>query len=87
MDLANMVKTQRHAKTEFDPKKHLAYSPPSKVYSMSDIKLKDSPLSSFAVSEPFRLFSPAAVERMREEIFQPQVMENYKYSSNLAPAQ
>lgn len=53
---------------------------------MSDLKLKDSPLSSFAVSEPFRLFSPSAVQRMREEIFQPQV-QKYQVSSNLAAAQ
>ena len=70
----------------FDPKKHVAFTPPSKIFSMSDIKLKNSPLSSFAVSEPFQLFSPEAVERMREEIFKPQV-QKYQVSSNLAAAQ
>ena len=70
----------------FDPKKHVTFTPPSKTLSMSDIKLKDSPLSSFAVSEPFQLFSPEAVKRMREEIFQPQV-KKYQVSSNLAAAQ
>ena len=70
----------------FDPKKHVAFTPPSNTLSMSDIKLKDSPLSSFAVSEPFQLFSPEAVERMREEIFKPQV-KKYQVSSNLAAAQ
>ena len=73
--------------TGFNAKKHLAFTPPSKTYSMSDIKLKDSPISSFAVSEPFQLFSSEAVERFREEIFKPSVMNKYKYSSNLAPAQ
>ena len=71
----------------FDPKKHLAFTGMPKTISMSEIKLKDSPLSGFAVSEPFQLFSPQAVETMREEIFKPEVMDNYKYSSNLAPAQ
>ena len=71
----------------FNPEKHLAFIPPSKIYSMSDIQLKDSPLSFVAVSEPFRLFSTKAVELMRDEIFQPQVLEKYKYCSNLAPAQ
>ena len=71
----------------FDPKKHLAFTDMPKTISMSDIKLKDSPLSSFAVSEPFQLFSPQAVDSMRKEIFKPEVMNNYKYSSNIAPAQ
>lgn len=70
----------------FDPKRHVAFTPPSKTFSMSNIEQEDSPLSSFAVSEPFRLFSPEAVERMREEIFQPQV-QKYQVSSNLAAAQ
>lgn len=67
----------------FDPKRHVAFTPPSKAFSMSNIEQEDSPLSSFAVSEPFRLFSPEAVERMREEIFQPQV-QKYQVSSNLS---
>lgn len=88
-DLANMMKSPLQLKNDssFDPKKHLEFNPPSKVYSMNDIKLKNSPLSSFAVSEPFQLFTLEAVERMREEIFKPVVLENYKYSSNLAAAQ
>ena len=88
-DLANMMKSPLQLKnaSSFDAKKHLQFIPPSKVYSMNDIKLKNSPLSSFAVSEPFQLFTLEAVERMREEIFKPVVLENYKYSSNLAAAQ
>ena len=88
-DVAEMMKSPLQLKDDssFVAKKHLAFSPPSKVYSMNDIKLKDSPLSSFAVSEPFQLFTLEAVERMREEIFKPVVLENYKYSSNLAAAQ
>lgn len=73
--------------TGFDPKKHLAFISMPKTISMADIKLKDSPLSGFAVSEPFQLFTPQAVENMRQEIFKPDVMDNYKYTSNLAPAQ
>ncbi|KAL9129910.1 MAG: hypothetical protein Q9217_001758 [Psora testacea] len=71
----------------FDPKKHIDFKPPSKVYSMSDIKLADSPISGFAVSEPFQLFTPEAVQCMRAEIFKPKVMNNFQYSSNLAHCQ
>lgn len=73
--------------TEFDPKKHIDFEGFPKTYKMSDIKLKDSPLSSFAVSEPFKLFTPEAVRLMRAEIFKPEVMENFQYSSNLASCQ
>ena len=72
---------------EFQPKKHIDFKPPSKIYTMSDIKLADSPISNFAVSEPFQLFTPEAVQRMRSEIFKPAVMKNFKYSSNLAQSQ
>ena len=86
-NLTTNLKTQLQPKdTAFDPKKHIAFTPPTNILSMSDLKLKDSPLSSFAVSEPFRLFSPSAVQHMREEIFQPQV-QKYQVSSNLAAAQ
>ncbi|KAG8525468.1 uncharacterized protein KY384_009112 [Bacidia gigantensis] len=71
----------------FDPQKHIDFKPPSKCYTMNDIKLRDSPLSGFAVSEPFQLFTPEAVKRMRAEIFSPEVMENFSYASNLAECQ
>lgn len=72
---------------EFAPEKHIDFKEPSRTYSMSDIKLKDSPLSSFAVSEPFQLFTSEAVQLMRNEIFKPEVMDNFQYSSNLASCQ
>ena len=77
----------RSAGVEFHPEKHIDFKPPSKTYTMSDIKLKTSPISDFAVSESFQLFSLEAVQRMREEIFKPEVMNNFQYSSNLAQCQ
>lgn len=73
---------------DFDPKKHLNFKPPSKVYTMTDLKLPESTgVSPFAVSEPFQLFTQEAIERMRKEIFKPEVMDHYQYSSNLAQCQ
>lgn len=72
---------------DFHPAKHIDFKPPSKIYSMSDILLKKSPISDFAVSEPFQLFTPEAIACMREEIFKPEVMNNFQYSSNLAQCQ
>ena len=73
---------------EFDPKKHLAFVPPKKTYTMEDIKLpRDTGVSPFAVSEPFQLFTEEAVRRMRAEILSREVWENCQYSSNLAQCQ
>lgn len=75
-------------KDAFDPKKHLSFAPPSKVYTMADIGLpKDTGVSPLAVSEPFPLFTPEAVMRMREEVLNDEVMNKCQYSSNLAQAQ
>ena len=84
-----MVDTQSMSKSNdaFDPESHIAFKEFPRVYKMSDIDLPDSPLSGFAVSEPFQLFTPEAVRRMRAEIFEPEVMENFSYSSNLAQCQ
>ncbi len=76
------------ATDEFDPKKHIDFKAPLKSYTMSDLKLPEGTgVSPFAVSEPFQLFTPEAVQRMRAEIFKPEVMNHYQYSSNLAQCQ
>lgn len=73
---------------DFDPEKHLNFKNPEKIFTMSELKLDHGEnVSSVAVSEPFQLFTEEAVERMRQEIFNPQVMANYQYSSNLAQCQ
>ena len=73
---------------DFDPKKHLAFTPPSKVYSMKELGLpEDQGISSVAVSEPFPLFTQEAVMRMRAEVLSENVMRNCQYSSNLAHCQ
>lgn len=73
---------------DFDPKKHLNFTPPAKTLNMSDLKLPEGTgVSPFAVSDPFQLFTQEAVQRMRAEIFSKEVLENCKYSSNLAQCQ
>jgi hypothetical protein len=72
----------------FDPTKHLAFTPPDKVLTMKDIGyLEDTGISPVAVSNPFPLFSKEAVERMRDEILKPEVMEECGFQSNLAASQ
>ncbi|KAI9718332.1 MAG: hypothetical protein M1828_006734 [Chrysothrix sp. TS-e1954] len=73
---------------DFDPEKHLAFKTPSEIITMPDIGYpEDTGVSPVAVSQPFQLFSDEAVEVMRESIFKPEVMENCKFSSNIAPCQ
>ena len=73
---------------EFDPKKHINFTPPANTLTMSDLKLPEGTgVSPFAVSDPFQLFTQEAVQRMRVEIFSEEVLKNCKYSSNLAQCQ
>ena len=76
------------AKDAFDPEKHLNFAPPAKVFTMKDIGLPEhTGVSPLAVSEPFPLFTPEAVMRMREEVLSHDVLTKCQYSSNLAQAQ
>ena len=73
---------------DFDPKKHIVFTPPANIMTMSDLKLPEGTgVSPFAVSDPFQLFTQEAVQRMRAEIFRKEVLKNCKYSSNLAQCQ
>ncbi|KAM0808328.1 hypothetical protein AB5N19_08671 [Seiridium cardinale] len=73
---------------DFDPKVHLAFEEPSKVYTMEELGLPvGSGVSPIAVSEPFQLFTEEAVDRMRQEVLSDEVMNNCQYSSNLAHCQ
>jgi hypothetical protein len=72
----------------FSPEKHLNFQPPSHVHSMEDIGLPlDNGVSPVAVSEPFQLFSEEAIDLMRQEVLDPEVMEKYSYTSDIAPKQ
>lgn len=73
---------------KFDSKTHLAHKEPSEVLMMKDLGFpEDVGVSPVAVSQPFHLFSNEAIQQMRKEIFQKEVMENCSYSSNLAACQ
>ena len=78
----------RPADGDFNPEKHLAFKAPERVYTMKDLHLPDdNGVSPIAVSEPFPLFTPEAVLRMRAEVLNKEVMANYQYSSTLAQCQ
>lgn len=74
-------------KLDFDPATHLDYVDPSKVWLMEEIGKAGQGISPNAVSEPFQLFTEAAIKQMRAEILSKNVLDNCKYSSNLAHCQ
>lgn len=72
----------------FDPSKHLAFVPPSKVHTMNELGYPNNRgVSPVGVSEPFSLFSVEAVEHMRKEVLTSEVYAKHKYSSEIAECQ
>ncbi|KAL6708740.1 hypothetical protein ACN47E_002436 [Coniothyrium glycines] len=71
----------------FEPLKHIVFSETPKTLSMKDIGYEGVGISPVAVTEPFRLFSPEAIQIMRSEISKPEVTRNHTFSSNIAAAQ
>ncbi|KAL2411211.1 hypothetical protein ABEF91_000506 [Exophiala dermatitidis] len=71
----------------FDPAKHLNFKHPERVWTMEEIGMAKKGVSPIAVSEPFPLFTEEAVQQMRAEVLSKPVLENCKYSSNLAQSQ
>lgn len=75
------------ARMAFDAKQHVDYKDPSKIWMMKEIGLEHAGISPVAVSEPFPLFTPQAIQQMRAEILSKPVVKNCQYSSNLAHCQ
>ncbi|CZT11372.1 uncharacterized protein RAG0_15544 [Rhynchosporium agropyri] len=71
---------------EFDPDTHLVHNESIKTLTMDDIGLPmNNGISPVAISEPFPLFTPEAIDIMRSEIFTDEVMKNYNETSDLIP--
>jgi hypothetical protein len=70
----------------FDPDKHISFQPPKSVYTLDSLGYPDSitsaALSQVAITEPFPLFTPAAVTAFRRELFQPQVLKKCAWYPN-----
>ncbi|KAE8340718.1 hypothetical protein BDV24DRAFT_151835 [Aspergillus arachidicola] len=70
IDEARMVR-----KKAFDPKVHLNYEPPRRIYEMKEIGLEGHGISPNAASGPFSLFTEEAIMQMRAEIFSDEVLK------------
>ena len=79
---------KRKATVDFDPSEHLVYKELPPRVMMKDIGFdEDKGISPVAVSQPFRLFSHAAIQQMRDEILKPEILKDHQYKSNLAACQ
>ncbi|KAH8807708.1 hypothetical protein F5884DRAFT_752290 [Xylogone sp. PMI_703] len=64
------------APVQFDPAKHLAFSPPSSILMMQDLGMEPTALSSVATTEPFPFLSREGVLQHRRELFSEDVLKN-----------
>lgn len=70
-------------KVTFDPKRHLSYTPPTKVHTMAELGYPDDlGVSPVGVSEPFPLFNSEAIQQMRRETLRPEVWDKYQFSTD-----
>ena len=71
-----LVASNEASPVEFNAAKHLAYSTPSSVLTMEDLKLDPTALSPIAATNPFPLLSHEAVLQHRRELFKQDVYDN-----------
>ncbi|CAE7177549.1 hypothetical protein CFE70_005701 [Pyrenophora teres f. teres 0-1] len=82
------ARTPAQGAVTFNPKEHLIYKDTPPTRTMESIGYhNDIGISPVAVTEPFALFSPAAIDIMRSEIAQPEVAQKHSFSSNIAANQ
>lgn len=80
--------SSKAARVEFNPDKHLAFDPPASTLTWEDLGYpKDHGVSPIAVAQPFRLFTEEAIQHMRDEILQDEVMNEFRVSSTIAAMQ
>ncbi|KAH4217135.1 hypothetical protein HBI06_218850 [Parastagonospora nodorum] len=78
----------KHDATQFDPEKHIAFSTAPEFLTMKEIGYADDVgISPVAVTHPFPLFTPEAIQIMRSEIAKPEVSSEHHYASNIASSQ
>lgn len=86
--IENTLPNEKSKSQDFDPTSHLAFTPPEQVIMMTELGYpSDMGISPVAVSQPFKLFSSEAVQQMRSEIFQSQVIQHCGYQSTIAANQ
>ena len=70
----------------FNPQEHLCFQPPKEIHTLASLKFPESVTatasSQVGITEPFPLFTPAAVKAFRNELFQPHVLRECAWYPN-----
>lgn len=77
--IINVTKAQR-----FNPDTHLNFTDPEEIYSMKEIGREGAGILPVALTTPFSLFTPEAIEQIRAELFMPEILENHHVMSDFA---
>ncbi|CAE6512072.1 unnamed protein product [Rhizoctonia solani] len=71
----------------FDPKIHLAYSPPESRVMMEELGKTGEGIAPVGITQPFLLLSEEGVKAIREELFSPHILDRCTHTTALAPCQ
>ncbi|RSL84763.1 hypothetical protein CEP52_016351 [Fusarium oligoseptatum] len=72
---------------EFDARKHVCFEPPKRIYTMEEWGYENQGVSHIAGSDPFPLFTEAAVKQVRRELFSEEVLRTSQYASTFTKNQ
>ncbi|KAH7218087.1 hypothetical protein DER44DRAFT_650054 [Fusarium oxysporum] len=72
---------------EFDAKKHVNFEFPKRTYTMKEWGYENQGVSPIAASEPFSLFTEAAVKQVRRELLSEDVLRTCQYASTFTKNQ
>ncbi|KAK2609154.1 hypothetical protein QQS21_002236 [Conoideocrella luteorostrata] len=79
IDTAKLTKRE-----DFDASTHLNFQAPKNIISMKDIGFEGHGISPNAVSEPFSLFTPEAIQQIRAEVFGDEAVRDCQFTSTFS---
>ncbi|KAM0430506.1 hypothetical protein ACHAPT_005853 [Fusarium lateritium] len=72
---------------DFDASKHVCFEAPKRTYTMKEWGYENQGVSPIAGSDPFPLFTEAAVKQVRRELFSEEVLNNCQFASTFTKNQ
>lgn len=72
---------------EFDAQKHVNFEFPKRTYTMKEWGYENQGVSPIAASDPFSLFTEAAVKQVRRELLSEEVLRTCQYASTFTKNQ
>ncbi|KAI1054219.1 hypothetical protein LB506_010285 [Fusarium annulatum] len=72
---------------EFDAQKHVKFEFPKRTYTMKEWGYENQGVSPIAASDPFSLFTEAAVKQVRRELLSEEVLRTCQYASTFTKNQ